>query len=268
MRAMVACSTVLLRASTAHRQLVDPATRSDDLHLGRPARFTIVAPRCLCSAAIMRWRPKMRKAAIWVAMMCAAMLPRGDGAHAQRQVAAPVTDPGDPKYLTAQTRKMGGPMPAEQLALIFDHLDLALKVFPNEQRIEGAATLRLRTKAPIKTLILDLFPKFTISEIDIDGRKIAPSAYANPEGQLRIALATPFEAGATFDARVVYAEHRRSPSVRPGKAARPGRRRPTANIRGSIRRCGAAAATCSTRASIIRRSSRRRPTSTTPCPRD
>ena len=84
-------------------------------------------------------------------------------------------------------------MPAEQLALIFDHLDLALKVFPDEKRIEGVTTLSLRTKAPIKTLILDLFPKFTISEIAIDGRKLAPSAYSNPEGQLRITLAAPFD---------------------------------------------------------------------------
>ena len=35
--------------------------------------------------------------------------------------------------------------------------------------------------------------------------RIPPTAYANQEGQLRIALATPFEAGRTFEARVVYA---------------------------------------------------------------
>ena len=146
---------------------------------------------------------KMRKAAIWTAVMCgAAMLVQGPVTHAQ--VAAPVNDPNDPKYLTAQTRKMGGPMPAEQLALIFDHLDLALKVFPDDKRIEGVTTLSLRTKAPIKTLILDLFPKFTISAIYLDGKEVPPSAYSNPEGQLRIALARPLEAGAKFEARVVY----------------------------------------------------------------
>jgi aminopeptidase N len=147
----------------------------------------------------------MRTVAIRAAIVGAAVLvclARGD---AQRQSAAPITDPKDPKYLTAQTRKMGGPMPAEQMALIFDHLDLALKVFPDQMRIEGVTTLKLKTKAPIQTLILDLFPKFTISEITIDGQKLAPSAYSNPEGQLRIALAKPFAAGATFEARVVYA---------------------------------------------------------------
>ena len=74
------------------------------------------------------------------------------------------------------------------MALVFDHLDLALKVFPDDKRIEGVATLQLKTKAPIDTLILDFFPKFTISEIDLDGKPIAKSAYANPEGQLRVTL--------------------------------------------------------------------------------
>jgi len=45
-------------------------------------------------------------------------------------------DPSDPTFLTEQTRKQGGPMPAEQMALVFDHLDQALKVFPSEKRIE------------------------------------------------------------------------------------------------------------------------------------
>ena len=147
----------------------------------------------------------MRTVTLGAAMVGVAMLAWMAPGHAQRQSASPVTDPGDPKYLTAQTRKMGGPMPAEQMALVFDRLDLALKVFPEEKRIEGVATLKLKTKAPIQTLILDLFPKFTISEIAIDGQRIAPSAYSNPEGQLRIALAKPFAAGVAFEARIAYA---------------------------------------------------------------
>jgi aminopeptidase N len=147
----------------------------------------------------------MRKA-IAVATICSAVLLAPVSAlHAQRQVAAPVTDPNDPKFITAQTRKQGGVMPAEQLALIFDHLDHALKVFPAEKRIEGVTTLSFTTKAPIRTLILDLFPKYTISSISIDGRVVPPSRYSNPDGQLRINLDRPFPAGAKFSARVVYA---------------------------------------------------------------
>ncbi|WP_336957710.1 M1 family metallopeptidase [Sphingobium aquiterrae] len=139
-------------------------------------------------------------------MLCGAAALCGAGtAFAQRQVAASITDPNDPKYVTEQTRKMGGVMPPEQLALVFDHLDLALKVFPDRQRVEGDVTLNLHTKAQIGTLILDFFPKFAISAIYLDGKKLAPGSYANPEGQLRIALARPIKAGTSFAARVVYA---------------------------------------------------------------
>ncbi len=142
----------------------------------------------------------------WVSgLLCgAAAISGANAAFAQRQVAAPITDPNDPRYVTEQTRKMGGVMPPEQLALVFDHLDLALKVFPDRKRIEGDVTLNLHTKAQIGTLILDLFPKYAISAIYLDGRKLAPASYANPEGQLRIALARPIKPGTKLVARVVY----------------------------------------------------------------
>ena len=124
--------------------------------------------------------------------------------HAQRQSGLSITDTTDPRFLTEQTRKMGGVMPAEQLALIFDHLDHALKVFPAEKRIEGNTTLSFTTRAPISTLILDLYPRYTIASISIDGRVVPPSRYSNPEGQLRISLPRPFPAGTKFKAQVVY----------------------------------------------------------------
>jgi aminopeptidase N len=141
-----------------------------------------------------------------MAMMCglAVVMPMTAG-YAQRQLAAPITDPSDPKFITPQTRKQGGPMPAEQFALVFDHLDHALKVFPAEKRIEGVTTLSFTTKAPLRTLILDLYPKYAISSISIDGVVVPPSSYSNPEGQLRITLPAPFAAGAKFKAQVVYA---------------------------------------------------------------
>ncbi|WP_343520902.1 M1 family metallopeptidase [Sphingomonas sp.] len=125
-------------------------------------------------------------------------------ALAQRQVAAPVTDPADPKFVTEQTRKMGGPMPAEQLALTFEHLDLATKVFPEEKRIESVATLTLKSSRAVPVLILDMFPKFRIASIAVDGRTIAPSAYANPEGQLRITLPKAIPAGKRFVAKIAF----------------------------------------------------------------
>jgi aminopeptidase N len=126
-------------------------------------------------------------------------------AFAQRQSAESITDTSDPRFITEQTRKQGGVMPAEQLALIFDHLDHAVKVFPAEKRIEGTTTLSFTTRAPIGTLILDLYHRYTIARISIDGQVLPPSSYSNPEGQLRITLPRPFPAGAKVKAQVVYA---------------------------------------------------------------
>lgn len=106
--------------------------------------------------------------------------------------------------LTEQTLKMGGPMPAEQLALRLEHLDLALKVFPWEKRIEGAATLRMTAEARVTELILDLYPNFRIEEIVANGTSLARDAWSNPEGQLRAQLPSPVPAGSELEVTVRY----------------------------------------------------------------
>src|SRR3546814_34334 len=146
----------------------------------------------------------MRNGRFWVTVACGALAGAAPAALAQRQVAAPVTDPGDAKFITEQTRKMGGVMPPEQLALTFEHLDLATKVYPDQKRIESVATLTLTSSRPVPVLILDMYPKFAIAAITVDGRKIAPSAYTNPQGQLRITLPEPIPAGKSFVARVDF----------------------------------------------------------------
>ena len=125
-------------------------------------------------------------------------------AWGQRQPAPPVTDPADPRFLTAQTRKMGGPMPAEQMALTFEKLDLTLKVFPSEKRIEGIAALDLSSRRALDTLVLDFFPKFAIDQITLDGEPIPADHYANPEGQLRIDLPRPLARDTRFTVRIAY----------------------------------------------------------------
>lgn len=147
----------------------------------------------------------MRSARTIASLCLAAILVGPSGpAWAQRQSAAPVTDPADPKFLTGQTRKMGGPMPPEQMALDFEKLDLALKVFPDEQRIEGVATLDLKTKAPLDVIVLDLFPKFAIDAITVNGAAIPAARFSNPEGQLRINLERPLAKGGAAKVRVTY----------------------------------------------------------------
>lgn len=125
-------------------------------------------------------------------------------AWAQRTPAPDVTDPNDPKFLTAQTRQQGGVRPMEQMALEFRHLDLATQVFVDEQRLASTATLTLGTAQAVNEVILDLYPKFTIERIDVNGKRMAPANYSNPEGQLRIKLAKPFTPGQQLVVRVVY----------------------------------------------------------------
>lgn len=107
--------------------------------------------------------------------------------------------------ITAQTRKMGGVMPAEQLALAFEHIDLAITIYPSGRRIEGDAALTLLAQSEVRTLIVDLYPEYEISEIDLDGQELESAAWSNPEGQLRITLPEPLAAGERIEARIVYA---------------------------------------------------------------
>ncbi len=110
----------------------------------------------------------------------------------------------DPTFLTAQTRKMGGVLPAEQQALEIRHLDLATKVFPEQQRLESTATLTLRTVTSVAELVVDLYPRFTIHRIEVDGRAVPASNYSNPDGQLRVQLRRATAPGATVVLRVQY----------------------------------------------------------------
>lgn len=138
-----------------------------------------------------------------LAMFAGLTLMSGVAAAQTDETATPDPD-AEAKFLTAQTRKMGGVMPPEQRALSLRHLDLALKVFPGEKRIEGDATLTLRAKTAVPELILDFYPKFGIAAISINGRRVAATDYANPEGQLRVRLAKPLAAGSVTRVRIVY----------------------------------------------------------------
>src|SRR3546814_14672552 len=106
----------------------------------------------------------MRNGRFWVTVACGALAGAAPAALAQRQVAAPVTDPGDAKFITEQTRKMGGVMPPEQLALTFEHLELATKVYPDQKRIESVATPTLPSSSPVQVLIPDLSPQSTLAQ--------------------------------------------------------------------------------------------------------
>lgn len=107
--------------------------------------------------------------------------------------------------LTEQTRRMGGPRPPEQLALSIEHLDLAVKVFPHEKRIEAEAGLTLRASAPVHDVLLDLYPNFHVSSIHIDGTPIGSGDWSNTEGLLRVRTPSAVAPGQRVDVRVAYA---------------------------------------------------------------
>lgn len=110
---------------------------------------------------------------------------------------------GEPP-LTAQTQKSGGPRPAEQTAVIFDHADLAFEVLPKRRRITGVATLTFTARAPLSRLVIDLDRNLPVSAIAIDDVDVPKDAWSNPDGQLTITLPRPLVAGQTVRARISY----------------------------------------------------------------
>jgi len=117
--------------------------------------------------------------------------------------ATPLPEKGEPP-LTAQTQVSGGPRPAEQTALSFDHADLSFEVLPKQRRIRGDATLRFTARAPLTRLVIDLDRNLPVSAIAIDGAALNKGSWTNPEGQMTIALPRPLAAGDRVDVRITY----------------------------------------------------------------
>ena len=100
---------------------------------------------------------------------------------------------------------MGGLLPPEQHAVEMDHLDLALTVDPERRRIEGVATLTLRTTQALDVLSVDLFPDYGIHEVSIDGNALDASAWSHPDGELRMHLPARTMVGQLVEVRIEYA---------------------------------------------------------------
>lgn len=112
-------------------------------------------------------------------------------------------DPGKPP-ITAQTMKSGGPIEPARAALRLDHVDLAIELFPDTEKLQGVATLTLVTSAPQRSLLIDLDRNLPVSAVAIDGKPLEPGAWSNPEGSLSIALPKPLKAGDRVVARITY----------------------------------------------------------------
>lgn len=106
---------------------------------------------------------------------------------------------------TLLTMASGAPRAPEQVQTRIDAVVLKLRVDPKRQRIDGDATLTLRTSASLASVVLDLDRYLSISAIDVDGQALDASRWRNPDGRLRIDLAQPSATDVPFNLRIRYA---------------------------------------------------------------
>lgn len=111
--------------------------------------------------------------------------------------------PGEPP-ITAQTSSSGGPLDPVQQKLRFVSADLKIEVLPETRSIRGVGTLRLTTKAPVDSLVIDLDRNLPVTAVSIDGRALKPGSWRNPEGRMTIALGKTVPAGRTVTAAITY----------------------------------------------------------------
>ncbi|MFC7652355.1 hypothetical protein ACFQT4_09045 [Pseudoduganella danionis] len=109
-----------------------------------------------------------------------------------------------PTPLTDFTANSGSPRSAEQLAMRFEHVDLALRVDPASRSIQGDATLTFTASAALSRIVLELDRNLTIDAAQADGVALPPSAISNPEGRLTLTLPAPLAAGARTTVRLRY----------------------------------------------------------------
>jgi aminopeptidase N len=111
--------------------------------------------------------------------------------------------PGEPP-ITALTQASGGPIDPERAALRLEHVDLAIEVFPETQKLQGVATLTLVTSAPQRRLLIDLDKNLPVSAISLDGAPLPQSSWSNPEGRLTITLPQTLAGGGRAVVRIAY----------------------------------------------------------------
>ena len=116
---------------------------------------------------------------------------------------SPSAPPGPPP-LTDRTVNSGAARAPEQLAVTFEHADLAFRVDPARRWIEGDARLTFALTAPLRRVVLDLDRNLPIDMVEVDGAALPRSGWRNPDGRLEIDLPHPLGAGARTTVRVVY----------------------------------------------------------------
>lgn len=109
-----------------------------------------------------------------------------------------------PASLTDFTANSGSPRSSEQLAVRFQHADLALRIDPATRSIQGDATLTFTASAPLDRIVLELDRNFSIDAALANGVALPAAAISNPEGRLSLTLPAPLAAGAQTRIRLRY----------------------------------------------------------------
>lgn len=106
--------------------------------------------------------------------------------------------------ITEFTKGSGAELAPEQKAVVFEKADLALRIEPASRSIAGDATLTFTATAPLPRVVLDLDRNLAVSLVEVNGQRLDPARYRNPEGRLSIDLPRPAASGEQLAVRVVY----------------------------------------------------------------
>ena len=120
-------------------------------------------------------------------------------AHAQSGSRSGAAAPPPAFTLTTGTART-----VEQTSVRFDHADLSFRLFPDEKRIEGAATLGFTATLPLSRMVVELDPAFAIASVTVDGLAIPTEDWRNDDGRLGITLGREVETGESFRLAIAY----------------------------------------------------------------
>jgi aminopeptidase N len=70
--------------------------------------------------------------------------------------------------------------------LSLSHADLTFVIHPNRKRIEGAARLTLSTDTPVKDIYIDLDSRFTIHQIQFNGKPLNKHQFTHDNGLITV----------------------------------------------------------------------------------
>lgn len=103
------------------------------------------------------------------------------------------------------TMASGAPRTPEQVQTRIDDVVLKLRIDVRHRRIEGNATLHLRTASALPEVVLDLDRELKVSAVDVDGQSLDATHWRNPDGRLHITLPKRSGIDVPFVLRIRYA---------------------------------------------------------------